>query len=339
MRRASGNGGHLVRNLAITPTVAIFGIWLAAAPTHAQTAQSAPEQSSLVVGALQIGSAADLEVEGIDINVTIGSVVYSYLLKNAGERELNLTASVSMPELRASSDGTQTWVLASNNPENPVSLAVTAAGEPVTPKADVHAYALALDRTAEIRAARLPLIPFGPETDRTLAALPPDAVGRLAALGIISPRDPDQPKGSLTADWSLDSVLSWQQALPPGKDVPIVVRFAPVKAEYRLLQADLDDLDSMKDEICLQPQVLTALQSRLKSGAAWKVIDMSLAVDGPAHWIDNPAPSLSVQKPQPDAIVAFCGMDDKTANRPTVLGVTPDDTDEVRVVIFAPAAK
>jgi len=319
----------------VAPTVAFIGVFLAA-PAVAQTA---PEQSLLVVGALQIGSAADLEVKGIDINVTIGSVVYSYLLKNTGDRELNLTASVAMPELKASADSSQTWVLASNNPENPVGLTVTAAGEPVTPKAQLHAYALGLDRTAEIRAEHLPLIPFGPETDRALAALPADTVGRLAALGVISPRDPDHPKEALVADWLLDSVLSWQQALPAGKDVPLVVKFTPVKGEYRLLQADLDDLDSMKAEICLQPQTLGTLQSRLKGGGAWKVIDMTVAVDGPAHWIDNPAPSLSVQKPQADAIVAFCGMDSKTANRPTVLGVTPDDADEVRIVIFAPAAK
>lgn len=292
-----------------------------------------------MVGAMQIGSTADLKVEGISINVTVGSVVYSYVLKNTGDRELTLTASVAMPELQASADGSQSWVLASNNPEDPVGLTITAAGEPVTPKAEVRAYALGLDRTAEIRAEHLPLIPFGPETAKALAALPPDTVNRLAARGIISPRDPDQPKAPLAADWLLDNVLGWQQVLPPGKDVPVVVKFTPVKGEYRLLQADLDDLSNTKDEICLQPQVLGALQSRLKSGGTWKVIDVSLAVEGPAHWIDNPAPSLSVQKPQADAIVAFCGMDSKTANRPIVLGVAPDDTDEIRIVIFTPAPK
>jgi hypothetical protein len=328
-----------VRNL-VALMAAFIGVSLVAAPAFAQKAPDrTPEQSSLVVGALQIGSAADLDVEGIDINVTIGSVVYSYLLKNAGERELKLTASVSMPELQASADGSHTWVLASNNPENPVGLAVTAAGEPVTLKADVHAYALGLDRSTGIKTERLPLIPFGAETDKALAALPPDTVSRLAALGIISPRDPDQPKEPLIADWSLDSVLSWQQVLPPGKDVPLVVKFTPVRGEYRLAQADLYDLDSMKDEICLQPEGLGALQSRLKAGDAWKVFDLTLAVDGPAHWIDNPLPVLSVQKPQADAIVAFCGMDNRTSGRATVLGVTRDNTDEVRIVIFTPAAK
>lgn len=327
-----------MRNL-VAPMAAFVGVFFAAPALSQKAPARTPEQSSLVVGALQIGSAADLEVEGIDINIAIGSVVYSYLVKNTGDRELKLTASVSMPELQASSDGRQTWVLASNDAENPVSLAVTAAGEPVTPKAEVRVYALGLDRTTEIKADRLPLIPFGPEIDKALAALPPDQVSRLAALGIISPRDPDNPKELLTADWSLDNVLSWQQVLPPGKDVPLVIKFTPVRGEYRLAQADLADLDGMKDEICLQPQVLGALQSRLTSGDAWKVIDMTLAVDGPAHWIDNPLPVLSVQKPQADAIVVFCGMDNRTSDRATVLGVTRDNTDEVRIVIFTPAAK
>ena len=145
-----------MRYLAIAPALAFAGVLVAAAPALAQKiAADTPEQSSLVVGALQIGSAADLEVEGIHIDVAVGSVIYSYLLKNTGDRDLNLTASVGMPELRASADGGQTWVLATNNPENPVGLAVTALGEAVTPKAQVHAYALGLDRTTEIKAEHL----------------------------------------------------------------------------------------------------------------------------------------------------------------------------------------
>jgi hypothetical protein len=332
-----------MRILGVALTIAFIGALAATVSARAQTSPApantpdkanGPEQSSLVVGALQIGSSADLEVGGMDISITNDSVVYSYLLKNAGTTELSLTASVSMPELQASADGSQIWVLASNNPENPVGLTITGAGEPITPQAQMHAYALGLDRTAEITAEHLPLMPFGPETDKALAALPPDTINRLAALGIVSPRDPDQPKAPLVADWTLDNVLSWRQTLPPGKPVPIVIKFTPVKAEYQLGKSNLDDLDDLKDDVCLQLQVLGTLQSRLKSGGIWKVTDITLSVDGPAHWVDDPAATLSVQKPQGDAIIAFCGMDDKTANRATVLGVTPDDTNEIRIVIF-----
>jgi len=329
-------------------SIAAVGLALAISPAFAQNrpaAANVPEataeakQSSLVVGTLQIGSAPNLEIEGIDINIAVNAIVYSYFLKNAGSAGLELATAVSLPELQASADGSKIWVLASNDPENPVGLSVTAAGRPMPTKAEVHAYALGLGRLAEIKAEHLPLIPFGPETDKALAALSLDAAGRLAALGMVSPRDPKEPKESLTADWTLHVVRSWRQVLPPGKTTPVVVKFIPVESQYRMEKEDLDDLDDMKDDVCFKPQVLGAVQSRLKSNGAWKVIDMTVSVSAPSLWIDSPNPTLSVQKPTPDAIVAFCGMDDKTASKPVILGVTPDDSDEIRIVIFEPAAK
>jgi hypothetical protein len=337
-----------MRNPAIILSHAVVGVFLVAASALAQTKPPAakvtevpaePSQSSLAVGGLQIASATNLVVVGFDINVASDSIVYSYFLKNAGSTELSLTAAVSMPELQASADRSESWILPVNDPENPVGLAITAAGTPVTTKAGVHAYALGVDRLDEIKAEHLPLIPFGPAVDKALAALSPEAADRLAALGIISPRDPAQPNAAGTADWSLDVVRSWRQILLPGQTTPITVKFSPIKAQYKMTKSDLQDLDDMKDEVCLKPRVLSALQSRLKGGGTWKVTDIALAGDAPAHWVDSPNPTLSVQKPTPDAIVAFCGMDEKTASRPIVLGVASDDSDEIHVVIFQPAAK
>jgi Domain of unknown function (DUF4424) len=337
-----------MRNPGIILSLAVVGVFLTAASALAQTkppaaevpeAPAEPSQSSLAVGALQIGSATNLAVVGFDINVASDSIAYSYFLKNAGSTELSLTATVSLPELEASADRSETWILPVNDPENPVGLMITAAGAPVTTKAEIHAYALGVDRLDEIKAAHLPLIPFGPAVDKALAALSPEAADRLAALGIVSPRDPAQPKAPGTADWSLDVVRSWRQVLPPGETTPIIVKFAPIKAQYKMTKGDLQGIDDMKNEVCLKPRVLSALQSRLKGGGTWKVTDIALADDAPAHWIDGPNPTLSVQKPTPDAIVAFCGMDEKTASRSIVLGVAPDDNDGIRVVIFQPAAK
>ena len=310
----------------------------APAPADAQKAAT-PAQSSLTVGALQIGSAPNLAIAGIDIIVASDSVSYSYFVKNSGPAEANVAAAITLPELQASGDGSEFWVLASNDPENFVGLTVTSAGAPVTTKAEVHVTALGVDRLAEIKTERLPLIPFGREVDKELGALSPDAADRLAALGLVSLRDPTQPKAPVSADWTLDVVRTWRQTLPPGKTTPIVVKFVPVKAQYRMTKDDLDDLDDLKDDICLKPQVLSTLQSRLKGNGAWNVIDISLADDAPAQWIDSPQATLSIQKPKPDAIVAFCGMDEKSANRPTVLGSEPDESDGIRVLIFEPAGK
>jgi hypothetical protein len=343
-------GDYVVSNLRLVMPLVVVGAALAGAPAPslaqtkppaAETAEapSAPAESSLAVGALQIGSVPGLEVAGFDISVATNGVVYSYYFKNVGTADLTVAATLTLPELSASTDGTQTWALPKHEPENFVDLSVTAAGSPVPTKAEVHASALGLDRLAEIKAEHLPLIPFGADVDKALAALSPEAADRLAALGIISPRDPAQPKEPLTADWSLNVVRSWRQVLPAGKTTPIVIKFVPVAAHYHLVKGDEDDLNDVKEELCLKPPMLNTLQSRLKGNGAWNVTDISLADDAPARWIDSPAATLSVQKPKPDAIVAFCGMDEKTAGKPTVLGTAPDENDGIRIVIFEPAAK
>jgi uncharacterized protein DUF4424 len=324
-----------------------FVAGLASASVLAQTKPAAdaadssgtPAEAALTVGALQIASVPNLEIAGFDIAVAPNDVTYSYSLKNNGPTDLAIAAAITLPELQASPDGSTTWTLAGTDPENPINLIVTAGGAPVTSKAEVHATALGVDRLAEVKAEHLPLIPFGEAADKAMAALSPQAADRLAAQGLVSPRDPSDPKTPLVADWALDVVRSWSLVLPAGKTTPVVIKFVPVVAHYRLTKGDEGDLNDMKDEICLKPQVLGTLQARIKSGSAWAVTDIVLADDAPARWIDSAPATLSVQKPKPDAIISFCGMDDKTAGKPTVLGAAPEDNEGIRILIFEPAAK
>jgi hypothetical protein len=332
-------------SLVVLPVVAL-GVALALAPALAQTkpaaadaaeAPSAPAEASLTVGALQIASVPNLEVAGFDISVATNSVTYSYYFKNTATADLAVTATVSLPELQASADGSETWTLAATDPDNFIGLTIAAAGAQLPTKAEIHAYALGIDRLAELKADHLPAIPFGADVDKALGALSPEAAGRLAALGVISPRDPEKPKVPPRPDWTLSVVRSWRQILSPGKTTAIVVKFVPVTAHYRMAKGDEQDLNDLKDEVCLKPQALGILQSRLKGNGAWNVTDVSLAADAPAHWIDSPPATLSVQKPKPDAIVAFCGMDDKTASKPAVLGAASNDNDKIHIVIFEAA--
>jgi hypothetical protein len=332
-----------VSNPLVLP-VAALGMTLALAPALAQTkpaavdaAEAPSAEASLTVGALQIASVPNLEVAGFDISVAINGVTYSYYFKNTATADLAVTATVSLPELQASADGSETWTLPATDPDNFIGLTIAAAGAQLPTKAEIHAYALGIDRLAELKADHLPAIPFGADVDKALGALSPEAAGRLAALGIISPLDPEKPKVPPRPDWTLSVVRSWRQILPPGKTTAIVVKFVPVAAHYRMAKGDEQDLNDMKDEVCLKPQALGILQSRLKGNGAWNVTDVSLAADAPAHWIDSPSATLSVQKPKPEAIVAFCGMDDKSASKPAVLGAAPNDKDKIRIVIFEAA--
>jgi uncharacterized protein DUF4424 len=302
--------------LAATAPGASFAQGDAAAP-----GARAPALAPLGVGPLQIASSADLDVEKIDVAVTVDSVAASYALKNKGPTALDLAASFAIAGLQAFADDGEAWNLPAATPENPIGLAITADGAPIATTADVRTYALGVDRRAEIKAAHLPLLPFGPATAQAVGGLSPQSLAALSAAGIVSPRDPRQPQRPLVADWTLAVAHSWRQRLLPGKTTTLTVKYSPLRAQTRFLPVDALDLEDLKDEACLTPPQLAAAEDELKSpGSALAVTEIALVNEPPMRWFESPAASVSVTKPSPQAIVAFCGMDAATGDQPVVHG-------------------
>ena len=300
--------------------------------------EDGPTPAPLMVGALAIASDADLAIERMALDVTVDSVTYSYGFKNKGKAELKLAASVSMPDLEVNTEGTTTYDLPSKVAENPVGLQATSGGAPVATKATMQALALGVDRLADLRDAKLPLLPFGTETDKALAGLAPEALGKLVALGLVTPRDPAEPDAPLLADWTLHTVHSWMQTLPVGATTEVKVTFQPVKAVYGVRGDGLPGFEALKDQVCLTPQILAAAKALLKAkDDQLEVDDLTLANDGPARWLDNPPGTVNVTKPKPDSVVAFCGMTAATASQPVVQGKLPGSADApgLRVLIFS----
>jgi hypothetical protein len=300
-----------------------------------------PTPTSLTVGALQIASDANLVVESIGVAVALDKVTYTYKLKNKGQSELALAASLAMPELSVSSDGSEIYNLPAEKAENPINLVITSKGTPIAPKIDVRAFALGVDRIADIKAANLPLIPFGPDVEKALASAKPETLDKLANAGIISPRDPNEPKALVTPDWALDVVYSWMQHVAAGESVPVVVSFVPVKGETEFNKESLASLDDFKDDACLTPQALASIKTKLQGkNVALKLTTLVLANDAPTRWAENPRPAVDVVKPSPDAIVGFCGLDPKTSAQPHLTGtmgaIQEEQASDFRVLIFQP---
>ncbi len=315
-----------------------------AAPVGAQTdeGEEAPTPAPLTTGSMAIASDPNLAVEAMAVDVAMDRVTYSYRLRNKGPTKLALTASVALPDLEVSSEGNTVYVLPSDKAENPIDLGVKSGDQPVATTASVQAVALGLDRLAEIKAAGLPPIPFGPAQDKALAAAKPELLMKLADLGLVTPRDPVQADATVIADWTLRVVHSWTQALEPGAATPVAVSFAPVKATYRVDAANLAGFNALKDQVCLTPAIMAAARALLKGKEAMaEVQDIALANDGPARWLDNPQASVAVRKPQPTSVVAFCGMDAASAGKPVVTGKMPGSNEAagLRMLVFSVAAK
>jgi hypothetical protein len=297
-----------------------------------------PTLTPLTVGALQIASDSQLAVEAAAVTIASDLITYEYRLANKGSVALDLSASVAMPDLETSADGAEIYALPAPSPDNPVNLTVKSNQKPVATTATIAAIALGLDRLAELKVEHIPLVPFGADTEKALAAAKPDTIAKLAALGLISPPVPAQPDSPVVADWRLQVTHSWTQHLDPSTTTSLTVSFAPIKATYVVDKETLAGFDALKDQICLTPKIAATLKGMLKTKTATlEATDIVVATDKPARWIDSPAMTIAVRKPQAASVVVFCGQDVATASQPIVKGTTADDSDAaLRVIIFTP---
>jgi len=308
------------------------------AAAAADQEEDVPTPAPLVVGAMAIASESALAIDSMTLDVAVDHITYTYGLKNTGPTALKLAASVAMPDLEVNTEGTTSYTLPSNVAENPVGLTVTSGGAPVATSAATQALALGVDRLADLKAASMPLVPFGKDIDKAIAAATPETLAKLIALGLVTPRDPSEPDTPPIADWTLHTVHSWLQPLAAKATTEVKVTFAPVKAVYGVMAAGLPGFEALKDQVCLTPQILAAAKTLLKDKTSiLEVDDITLANDGPARWLDNPPGTVAVTKPKPNSVVAFCGMTVATAGGPVVKGKLPGSADApgLRVLIFS----
>ncbi len=313
----------------------------APAAQQGEEEEDQPTQAPLTLGSMAVASDPSLQVEGMAVDVALDRVAYAYKLRNKGKTKLSLSASVALPDLEVNTETNNVYELPSQAPDNPEKLEVKAddAAVPTTPH--VQAIALGIDRAADLKAESMPLIPFGEATDKAIAGAKPEQLAKLEALGLVTPRDPSQPDTPVIADWSLHVVHGFTLALQPEAVTNVVVGFVPVKATYHVDAASLAGFNALKDQVCLTPQVMAAAKALFKAkGAVAVVSDITLANDGPARWLDNPGATVAVRKPQPNSVVAFCGLDAASAGKPVVTGKMPgsDQAAGLRVLIFSPGS-
>ena len=301
-----------------------------------------PTEAPLTVGSMAIASDSALVVEAMAVDVAVDKVTYAYRLRNKGSAKLLLAASVALPDLEVNSDAATIFKLPSQTAENPVGLVVSSENKPITTTPLMQAVAVGIDRLAELKAENLPLIPFGADIEKALAAAKPETLTKLESLGLVTPRDPSQPDTPVIADWSLRTVHGWMQPLEPNAVTNVTVSFSPVKATYTINSDTLSGFDAIKEQVCLTPQSIAAAKALMTGkDATAEVVDITLANDGPARWLDNPPASVAVRKPKANSVVVFCGIDGASASQPVVTGKMPGSSDAagLRVLVFSTPGK
>ena len=271
--------------------------------------------TELKTGGLVFSNGGALEVNEEDLFISMDEIRVNYTITNKTTSAVESVVTFNMPDQK----GAFMEAYAINNPEADdfLAVAITENGKPVTPRLEQHVLANKLDRTADLRAAKVPLLPYAQKTQAAIKALPEDVKASLAGKGLLENEAMGNDAANYVPVWTLRSGYSWKTNFPVGKAVKFGLRYKPS------LGTSLQILFMQQGKPAYKFKETSARycmkEDFLKTAAELSKQD---PVEGPAYlpgWItfDNGGGQtglgpfarfrLTVDKGRPENHVSFCG--------------------------------
>ncbi len=323
----------------------IGGILIVFAEAHANDTTA-----ELATGGLVYVQSSDVAIEEEDLYVSREEIRVDYVFRNTGETDVESVIAFPMPDIPGGSQSD----LADGDPEsdNFLGFSVVQDGREITPQLQQRVTVLGIDRTEEVAAANVPLLPYSERTSVALKNLPEDVKARWIAEGLIYAERYDAGQGwqeELRPGWTLRSVYWWKTTFPAGKPVRVSHRYKPSVGGTVAMSFIQDgkpafSYDTYVDRYCLdQPFMKTAAKLEAaagKSGPHYTEQWLSYILTTGANWAGPIGRfKLTVDKGRPQDYVSFCGEGIKKTG-PTTFEMTASDfyPDKDLHVLFLTAA-
>ena len=287
---------NMARPLRIKGVLAATALFMLAAAWPALGQQASGEEA-LPAGGLVLVANGAVQVESQDVVIAADRIRITSVLRNTGERDVNLLVSFAMPDLDAASIWEQPPLLPRSGNDNFVEAVTTADGEQVVPRLEQRATALGLDVTDTLTGLGIQLFPYASGLQSRIDALADPVKEDLAARGILRPNA--QGSGLLPA-WTLRSTIWWRQLFPVGKAVTMAHTYRPVVGR------PVGSLAAFERSVCLDGHEM----KRLESAGAARLTVVSFQATVGATWADPIGVfRLTIEKPSRNAEVATCRTD------------------------------
>lgn len=322
----------------LRPHVVGIALALLAGPAGANDSTAA-----LGTSGLQLVRTEAIALLSEDLYVSADAVRVTYRFKNITSAPVTYVVAFPLPALDAIIPEAMNIVLPNAASPNFVDFTMSVDGKPLTPETYERVTALGVDRTADLRAANLPLNPIADGLYQTLQTLPVAERDRLNGLGLIY-----VDAYSIEAAWKLETTFWWEQTFLPGKEIVVEHAYRPVVGHFFFGDYVFDDSlgMGMRDEYCMDAAFEKAARARLATiaGSSNPYLQgrrISYILTTANNW-SRPIGTfrLTVDKGTPDALVSFCGTGVKKTG-PTTFEITATDfvpDKELDILIAVPIA-
>jgi len=291
--------------------------------------------AELTTGGLIYVQTSDVSMEEENLYISREEVLVDYVFRNTSDKEVESVIAFPMPDVTGGSMSD----IAYGDPEadNFLGFSVVQDGRQIKPELQQRVIATGIDRTDELLAQKVPLLPYSDKTAEVLKGLPEDVKQRWIAEGLIYVDRYDAGKGwqeDLRPTWTLRSAYWWKTRFPAGKPVKVSHRYKPsvggtVAMSFIENGKPAYEYKSYVERYCVDDAFMkTAAKLEAaagKSGPNYTEQWVSYVLTTGANW-SGPISrfKLTIDKGQAQDYVSFCGKGVKKVG-PTTFEMSATD--------------
>lgn len=293
--------------------------------------------------ALELRQNDDIEMRQEKLYISLDKVLVDYIFHNHAKTDSKITVAFPMPAVQGYGgdyDSNYAYPFRDGDfPDNFMQFSVQVAGQEITPQLEQRAFLNDTEVTSRLAAAGVPVNPLAKAT--------------LAALADLSDKDRIKLTGLIGEDgqpvWEMRATYYWQQTFPAGKDLRVSHSYKPAIGGALLTGTDFKggaDYPPMDlSAYCAEKSFVNAAHKMTGAGATGEgqvVVGrfVTYVLHTGANW-RGPIGKfiLNVEKPDPKALVSFCGTNVKkvSATRFQMEAVNFTPTEDLHVMWVTPS--
>lgn len=277
-----------------------------------------------------------VSMESEDLYISPSEVRVAYKFRNISDVDVESVVAFPMPDITA--DPHSEVSIPDMASDNFLDFTVTVDGKPIEPTLDQRVFAAEVDVTDELKAAGIPLFPYGDAAEQALAKVAQDKLDDWVARGLVMIDTYDVGEGMkdhYVPSWTLKSTYWWKMSFPKGQQIDVRHAYKPsVGGTVGLTfveegKVEGEQRDLYRQKYCMDASFEHAVQKAVgaaKDGNSpyfenW--ISYVLTTGG--NWATNIGTfKLTIDKGKPDSLVSFCGEGVKKTG-PTTFEMTAED--------------
>jgi hypothetical protein len=178
--------------------------------------------AELKTGGLEFVQSGDVTMQEEHLSVSMQRINVDYVFRNNANRDIETVIAFPLPDIAGTPD--MNIAIPDWESDNFLDFKASQEGQPISVTLEQRAFALSLDVTAELKAAGIPLTPFGEKVEAALGKVDPATAKDWVSRGIVIEEEFDEGSGMkkhLTPYWTLKSAYWWKTVFPAKADVRV----------------------------------------------------------------------------------------------------------------------